>query len=186
MRGTRQHVRFVRFCCRSRLLLAAKHDSPELRCSAGGLAMMGPSSNRALLVLCRRRGGAGRQGAGEIAAVLDLSWVRAELAPCCSHIGRPSIDPVLMIRMLLLGCVLAMRSERLLCREVQVNLAYSWMSSGLSIEDKIPDHSAFSRPATGATGTAISPGVCSSAWWRRASRQELLVGGTRASRSKPS
>ena len=80
----------------------------------------------------------------EIAAVLDLSWVRAELASHYSPLGRPSIDPVLMIRMLIVGYVFAIRSERLLCREVQVNLAYRWFC-GLSIEDKIPDHSAFSR-----------------------------------------
>jgi transposase len=80
----------------------------------------------------------------EIAAVLDLSWVHAELAPYYSPIGRPSIDPVLMIRMLILGYVFAIRSERLLCQEVKVNLAYRWFC-GLSIEDKIPDHSAFSR-----------------------------------------
>ena len=70
-----------------------------------------------------------------IAAVLDLSWVRAELAPYYSSIGRPSIDPVLMIRMLIVGYVFAIRSERLLCREVMVNLAYRWFC-GLSIEDK--------------------------------------------------
>src|SRR6266508_3023791 len=80
----------------------------------------------------------------EIAAVLDLSWVHAELAPYYSSTGRPSIDPVLMIRMLIVGYVFALRSERLLCREVQLNLAYRWFC-GLSIEDKIPDHSAFSR-----------------------------------------
>ena len=80
----------------------------------------------------------------EIAAVLDLTWVRAELASYYSTRGRPSIDPVLMIRMLIVGYVFAIRSERLLCREVQVNLAYRWFC-GLSIEDKIPDHSAFSR-----------------------------------------
>jgi transposase len=80
----------------------------------------------------------------EIAAVLDLSWVHAELAPHYSSIGRPSIDPVLIIRMLIVGYVFAIRSERLLCREVQVNLAYRWFC-GLGIEDKIPDHSAFSR-----------------------------------------
>jgi transposase len=79
-----------------------------------------------------------------IADVLDLSWVRAELAPHYSTLGRPSIDPVLMIRMLIVGYVFAIRSERALCREVQVNLAYRWFC-GLSIEDKIPDHSAFSR-----------------------------------------
>src|SRR5262252_6875680 len=80
----------------------------------------------------------------EIAAVLDLTWVRAELASYYSSRGRPSIDPVLMIRMLIVGYVFAIRSERLLCREVQVNLAYRWFC-GLSIEDKIPDHSVFSR-----------------------------------------
>jgi len=80
----------------------------------------------------------------EIARVLDLSWVHAELTPYYSPLGRPSIDPVLMIRMLIVGYVFAIRSERLLCREVKVNLAYRWFC-GLSIEDKIPDHSAFSR-----------------------------------------
>jgi transposase len=80
----------------------------------------------------------------EIAGVLDLSWVYAELGPYYSPLGRPSIDPVLMIRMLIVGYVFAIRSERSLCGEVQVNLAYRWFC-GLSIEDKIPDHSAFSR-----------------------------------------
>jgi transposase len=80
----------------------------------------------------------------EIAAVLDLSWVHSELAPYYSQLGRPSIDPVLMIRMLIVGYVFAIRSERALCRDVRVNLAYRWFC-GLSIEDKIPDHSAFSR-----------------------------------------
>src|SRR5204863_3662388 len=80
----------------------------------------------------------------EIAAVLDLSWVHAELAPHYSRIGRPSIDPVLMIRMLIVGYVFAIRSERQLCREVQVNLAYRWFCD-LDLEDPIPDHSAFSR-----------------------------------------
>ena len=80
----------------------------------------------------------------EIAAVLDLSWVPAELVPYYPKIGRPSIDPVLMIRMLVVGYVFAIRSERLLCREVKVNLAYRWFC-GLGIEDKIPDHSLFSR-----------------------------------------
>jgi len=79
-----------------------------------------------------------------IAAVLDLSWVHGELEPYYSRFGRPSIDPALMIRMLIVGYVFAIRSERALCREVQVNFAYRWFC-GLSIEDKIPDHSAFSR-----------------------------------------
>ena len=58
--------------------------------------------------------------------------------------GRPSIDPELMIRMLVVGYVFAIRSERLICREVQVNLAYRWFCR-LGIEDTVPDHSAFSR-----------------------------------------
>ena len=57
-----------------------------------------------------------------VAAVLDLSWVRAELAPHYSPMGRPSIDPLLMIRMLIVGYVFAIRSERALCREGQVTL----------------------------------------------------------------
>ena len=80
----------------------------------------------------------------DISAVLDLSWVHAELAPYYPKLGRPSIDPVLMIRMLIIGYVFGIRSERLLCREVKVNMAYRWFC-GLSIEDTIPDHSAFSR-----------------------------------------
>jgi transposase len=80
----------------------------------------------------------------KIDAALDLSWLRSELAPYYSSTGRPSIDPELMIRMLVVGYVFAIRSERLICREVQVNLAYRWFCK-LGIEDTIPDHSAFSR-----------------------------------------
>jgi transposase len=80
----------------------------------------------------------------QIDDVLDLSWVHKELAPYYSRTGRPSIDPVLMIRMLLVGYVFAIRSERQLCSEVQVNLAYRWFCR-LGIEDDIPDHSVFSR-----------------------------------------
>src|ERR1700752_5325953 len=80
----------------------------------------------------------------KMAAVLDLSWVHSELAPFYPKIGRPSIDPELMIWMLILGYVFAIRSERALCREGQGNFAYRWFC-GLSIEDKIPYHSAFSR-----------------------------------------
>ncbi|HTT46361.1 MAG TPA: IS1182 family transposase [Pseudolabrys sp.] len=79
-----------------------------------------------------------------IDAVLDLSWVHAELAPHYPALGRPSVDPVLMVRMLIIGYVFALRSERLLCRELHVNLAYRWFCK-LGIEHKIPDHSAFSR-----------------------------------------
>jgi transposase len=70
----------------------------------------------------------------KIDAALDLSWLRSELAPHYSPMGRPSIDPELMIRMLVVGYVFAIRSERLICREVQVNLAYRWFCE-LGIED---------------------------------------------------
>src|SRR5882762_711196 len=80
----------------------------------------------------------------KIDAALDLSWLRSELVPHYSSMGRPSIDPELMIRMLVVGYVFAIRSERLICREVQVNLAYRWFCK-LGIEDTIPDHSTFSR-----------------------------------------
>src|SRR5499426_2093239 len=80
----------------------------------------------------------------QIDCVLDLGCVHKELKPYYSHTGRPSIDPVLMIRMLIVGYVFAIRSERQLCSEVQVNLAYRWFCK-LGIEDHIPDHSVFCR-----------------------------------------
>ena len=80
----------------------------------------------------------------QIDGLLDLGWVHKELAPYYSHTGRPSIDPVLMIRMLLVGYIFAIRSERRICAEIQVNLAYRWFCK-LGIEDKIPDHSVFCR-----------------------------------------
>ena len=79
-----------------------------------------------------------------IDAVLDTSWVHRELAPFYSSLGRPSIDPELMIRMLIVGYVFAIRSEREICRDVQVNLAYRWFC-GLGLEDSVPNHSVFSR-----------------------------------------
>ena len=78
-----------------------------------------------------------------IDAVLDLSWLRAELSPFYSHTGCPSIDPELMIRMLLVGYCHSIRSERRLCQEVELNLAYRWFCR-LGLEDKVPDHSTFS------------------------------------------
>ena len=80
----------------------------------------------------------------QIDGLLDLDWVHTELAPYYSHTGRPSIDPVLMIRMLLVGYIFAIRSERRICAEIQVNLAYRWFCK-LGIEDRIPDHSVFCR-----------------------------------------
>ena len=76
--------------------------------------------------------------------MLDLHWVHEELAPHYSHTGRPSINPVLLIWMLIVSYVFAIRSERRICAEVQVNLAYRWFCR-LGIEDGIPDHSVFCR-----------------------------------------
>ena len=78
-----------------------------------------------------------------IDAVLDLSWLRAELSPFYSHTGRPSVDPELMIRMLLVGYCYSIRSDRRLCQEVEMNLAYRWFCR-LGLEDAVPDHSTFS------------------------------------------
>jgi len=75
---------------------------------------------------------------------LDLSELRQHLAPFYSHTGRPSIDPELMIRMLIVGYCFGIRSERRLCEEVHLNLAYRWFCR-LGLEDRIPDHSTFSK-----------------------------------------
>ncbi len=75
---------------------------------------------------------------------LDLSDLRAHLADFYSPIGRPSIDPELMVRMLVVGYCYGIRSERRLCEEVHLNLAYRWFCR-LGLEDEVPNHSTFSK-----------------------------------------
>jgi transposase len=75
---------------------------------------------------------------------LDLDDLRKHLAPFYSHTGRPSIDPELMIRMLIIGYSFGIRSERRLCEDVHLNLAYRWFCR-LGLQDRIPDHSTFSK-----------------------------------------
>lgn len=75
---------------------------------------------------------------------LDLSDLRQHLASFYSHTGRPSIDPELMIRMLIIGYSFGIRSERRLCEEVHLNLGYRWFCR-LGLEDAVPDHSSFSK-----------------------------------------
>src|ERR1700683_1504817 len=75
---------------------------------------------------------------------VELSELRRELAPFYSPIGRPSIAPELMIRMLLVGYCCGIRSERRLCEEVHLNLAYRWFC-GLGLDGDVPDHSTFSK-----------------------------------------
>jgi transposase len=75
---------------------------------------------------------------------VDLSDLRAHLAPFYSGTGRPSIDPELLIRMLLVGYCHGIRSERRLCEEVHLNLAYRWFCR-LGLDGAVPDHSTFSK-----------------------------------------
>jgi transposase len=75
---------------------------------------------------------------------VDLSGIRAHLRPFYSEIGRPSIAPELLIRMLLIGYCFGIRSERRLCEEVHLNLAYRWFCR-LGLEGDVPDHSTFSK-----------------------------------------
>tara|TARA_R110000764_G_scaffold35186_6_gene78672 strand:+ start:35028 stop:36410 length:1383 start_codon:yes stop_codon:yes gene_type:complete len=75
---------------------------------------------------------------------VDLEGIRLQLKPYYSAMGRPSIDPELMIRMLIAGYCFGIRSERRLCEEVNLNLAYRWFCK-LSLTDPVPDHSTFSK-----------------------------------------
>jgi len=72
-----------------------------------------------------------------------LVELRDKLAAFYSDIGRPSIDPELMIRMLIVGYCYGIRSERRLCEEVELHLAYRWFCR-LDLDDQVPDHSTFS------------------------------------------
>ena len=75
---------------------------------------------------------------------VELGDLRSRLAPFYSSTGRPSIDPELLIRMLLVGYCYGIRSERRLCEEVHLNLAYRWFCR-LGLEGEVPDHSTFSK-----------------------------------------
>src|SRR3954466_14476498 len=75
---------------------------------------------------------------------VDLAGIRAHLRPFYSEMGRPSIDPELMIRILLVGYCFGIRSERRLCEEVHLNLAYRWFCR-LGLDGTVPDHSTFSK-----------------------------------------
>ena len=75
---------------------------------------------------------------------IDLNELRAHLAPFYSETGRPSIDPELLMRMLLVGYCYGIRSERRLCEEVHLNLAYRWFCR-LGLDGAVPDHSTFSK-----------------------------------------
>jgi len=73
-----------------------------------------------------------------------LGGVREQLRPYYSEIGRPSVDPELMMRMLIVGYCYGLRSERKLTQEVELHLAYRWFCR-LDLDDRVPHHSTFSE-----------------------------------------
>lgn len=75
---------------------------------------------------------------------VDFSFIRNKVKHLYSHTGRPSIDPELLLRMLLIGCLYGIRSERRLCEEVKMHIGYRWFV-GLNLQDTVPDHSTFSK-----------------------------------------
>ena len=79
---------------------------------------------------------------------VELDGIRAHLVPFYSETGRPSIDPELLIRMLIVGYCFGIRSERRLCEEVHLNLAYRWFCR-LGLDGDVPDHSTFSKTRHG-------------------------------------
>lgn len=106
---------------------------------------------------------------------VDLSEVRSHLAPFYSSTGRPSIDPELLVRMLLVGYCYGIRSERRLCEEVHLNLAYRWFCR-LGLDGEVPDHSTFSRIGIAASAIAICCASCSRPWSDAAWQKGWLMG----------
>ena len=91
---------------------------------------------------------------------LDLDDVRQAVRPFYSSTGRPSIDPELMIRMLIAGYCMGIRSERRLCEEVHLNLAYRWFCR-LGLDERSRTIRPFPRTGTGAFARAMSFVICS-------------------------
>ena len=106
---------------------------------------------------------------------VDLSEVRSHLAPFYSSTGRPSIDPELLVRMLLVGYCYGIRSERRLCEEVHLNLAYRWFCQ-LGLDGDVPDHSTFSKNRHGRSAIAIYCASCSRPWCDAAWQKGWLMG----------
>jgi len=94
---------------------------------------------------------------------VDLDGLRQHLVAFYSATGRPSIDPELMIRMLLVGYCFGIRSERRLCEEVHLNLAYRWFCR-LGLDGKVPITRPFRRTAMVASGKAMRFGMSSRSW----------------------
>ena len=97
---------------------------------------------------------------------VELGAVRSHLAPFYSTTGRPSIDPELLIRMLIIGYCYGIRSRRRLCEEVHLNLAYRWFCR-LGLAGEVPDHSTLSKNRHGLP-RAISCAMSSRRWYAAA------------------
>ena len=101
-----------------------------------------------------------------------LADLHDQLKAFYSDIGRPSVDPELMIRMLLVGYCYGIRHERRLCQEVALHLAYRWFCK-LDLDDKVPHHSTFSVNRLGRFRESEICAISSNAWlqpaWPRAS-----------------
>lgn len=82
---------------------------------------------------------------GEIDRFLDIDGMQEKLRPFYSHAGRPWIGPELIVRVLVVGYVMGIRSERRLCPDVHLSLAYRWFCR-LGLDDKVPDHSTCTMP----------------------------------------
>jgi hypothetical protein len=77
--------------------------------------------------------------------ILDLSWLREEVAECyCPEDGRPGIDPEVAVRLILAGLLTGTAHDRKLMREAQVNIAIRWFA-GYALHEKLPDHSSLTR-----------------------------------------
>ena len=166
-RAARSCLRSRGFCCRSPLQAFLVSDSVAVKDPRRGRSMMGGSTTTkssfsihfGLMRQCRRI----TRSARLLRSL--IYWVHSELAPYYPRLGRPSIDPVLMIRMLIVSYVFGIRSERALCREVRVNLAYRWFCGGsrLRTRYRIIQHSRMR--AMSASATATSSALCLSVWW---------------------
>src|SRR5713101_1228203 len=75
---------------------------------------------------------------------ISFEFVRQQLKASYSETGRPSIDPELLLRILLIGCLYGITSERKLVEELRMHLAWRWFT-GLSLDQEIPHHSTFSK-----------------------------------------
>ena len=80
----------------------------------------------------------------QLDGLMDFSFIYQRVESLYSRRGRPSIDPVVVVKMLLLGYLYGIDSERRLEQEVRVNIAYRWFL-GIDLDEPVPDHSTFSQ-----------------------------------------